>query len=69
MIVIGGEGIAEIAGQKFAVGYGSIISIERGEYHGFVNTGQSALILYWIYDPPGAESKFSSKSPKEMMRD
>jgi quercetin dioxygenase-like cupin family protein len=60
IVVIGGEGLAQIAGQEFAIGYGGVISIERGESHGFVNTGKSALTLLWIYDPPGAESKFIS---------
>ncbi len=60
IVVIGGEGLATIAGQEFAIGLGSVISIDRGESHGFVNTGGSALTLLWIYDPPGAESKFLS---------
>jgi quercetin dioxygenase-like cupin family protein len=67
IVVIGGEGLAEIAGQEFAIGYGSVIGIDRGESHGFVNTGQSALVLLWIYDPPGAERKFSGERAKEGM--
>jgi hypothetical protein len=41
--------------------------IDRSESHGFLNTGQSALVLLWIYDPPSAESKFISQSTKEGM--
>lgn len=69
IVVISGEGQTKIAGHEFAVGYGSVIDIDRGEPHGFVNTGQAPLTLLWIYDPPGAESKFISKSTKEGRRD
>jgi quercetin dioxygenase-like cupin family protein len=65
IVVIGGEGWAKIAGQEFAIGYGSVIDIDRGEPHGFVNTGRSPLVLLWIYDPPGAERKFSGGRTKE----
>jgi transketolase C-terminal domain/subunit len=67
IVVMGGEGMAKIAGREFAVGYGSVIAIDPGEYHGFVNTGHQPLILLWIYDPPGAESKFVTRVPKEGM--
>ena len=67
IVVMGGEGMAKIAGQEFAVGYGSVIAIDPGDYHGFVNTGHQPLILLWIYDPPGAESKFATRVPREGM--
>jgi mannose-6-phosphate isomerase-like protein (cupin superfamily) len=67
IVVIGGEGQAKIAGQEFAIGYGSVIDIGKGESHGFVNPSQSPLVLLWIYDPPGAEKKFVSERAKEGM--
>ncbi|MDR3592337.1 MAG: cupin domain-containing protein [Negativicutes bacterium] len=56
--VIGGEGVARIDGREFAISQGSVIGLDRGERHGFVNTGKTDLMMLWIYDPPGAEEKF-----------
>lgn len=67
IVVVGGQGQAKVAGQEFSIAYGSVIDINRGESHGFVNTGQSTLVLLWIYAPPGAEKKFSRGNKKEGM--
>jgi len=67
IVVLAGEGMAKIAGQEFAVRQGSIIGIDPGEAHGFANTGSAALTLLWIYDPPGAESRFIPPAAKEGM--
>jgi transketolase len=68
VICIGGEGLAKIAGHEFPVGYGSVIGIDQGEPHQFLNTGQQPLTLLWIYDPPGAERKFVPKAPESIDR-
>jgi quercetin dioxygenase-like cupin family protein len=64
ILVIGGQGEAKISGQTFDIRFGSVIGLERGEPHGFVNTGETDLMLFWIYDPPGEEEKFCKIASK-----
>lgn len=66
IVVMGGQGVAKISGREFDIRFGSVIGLDRGEPHAFVNTGATELTLLWIYDPPGAENKFiKSNSGRE----
>ena len=64
IVVIGGQGLAKISGQESEIHFGSILGLDRGEPHAFINTGTTELTLLWIYDPPGAEDKFHKVSSK-----
>ena len=68
VVVIGGEGLAKIAGQMFPVIHGSVIEISCGESHQFFNTGQHPLKLLWIYEPPDSERRFAEKPLKVSTR-
>ncbi|MBL8882549.1 MAG: cupin domain-containing protein [Hyphomicrobium sp.] len=47
-----GEGMAEIAGEILALARGSLVLIQRGESHGFRNTGEGELRILTFYVPP-----------------
>lgn len=52
LFVVSGEGQAEVAGETFALSEHSLLLVERGEAHGFRNTGKSELRILTFYVPP-----------------
>lgn len=62
MIIYEGTGLAIINDVETAICKGDIISVEKSEPHGFINTGEDNLKILWIYYPPGAaDGKFLRK--------
>lgn len=50
--VASGTGEADIAGQTFALEANTLVLIQRGDPHGFRNTGQTDLRILTFYVPP-----------------
>lgn len=50
--VVSGTGSAEIAGETFDLAPSTLVLIQRGDGHGFRNTGSSDLCLLTFYTPP-----------------
>ena len=50
--VASGSGEADIAGQTFAMEANALVLIQRGDPHGFRNTGQTDLRILTFYVPP-----------------
>ncbi|MEA4846581.1 MAG: cupin domain-containing protein [Clostridiaceae bacterium] len=49
--VIEGEGSALVNGERKKAGKGTIIVANVGSEHGFINTGDSDLVLYCVFSP------------------
>ena len=58
ILVVSGQGTATIDGKDVEVKPMQIIGLGKNESHGFANTGDEPLCMYWIYTPPGPEAKF-----------
>lgn len=58
MFVYLGTGRGTVGGKDVTIKPGDLISVEKGESHSFVNTGDEDLCLLWVYSPPGSEKKF-----------
>jgi mannose-6-phosphate isomerase-like protein (cupin superfamily) len=58
ILVLQGIGVGRVGGQEIHVEPRSVIAIDKGEPHQFVNTGSEELILCWIYSPSGPEVRF-----------
>ncbi len=54
--VVSGVGLAEIAGERFDLTPSALVLIERGEPHGFRNTGDADLCLLTFYAPPAYDA-------------
>lgn len=55
--VVSGIGIADIAGESFALEPSILVLIQRGDGHGFRNTGASELCLLTFYTPPAYDDE------------
>jgi mannose-6-phosphate isomerase-like protein (cupin superfamily) len=54
--VVSGAGLADIAGERFDLTPSMLVLIERGEPHGFRNTGEGDLCLLTFYAPPAYDA-------------
>lgn len=54
-----------IAGEKFIVKAGGVISIPVGVNHSFRNTGSEPVDGIQVYSPPGPEERFKAWKTKE----
>lgn len=54
--VVAGEGEATVAGETFPLIAQSLVLIERGESHGFRNTGDVSLQILTFYVPPAYDA-------------
>lgn len=50
--VVSGTGVADIAGECVDLAPAALILIQRGDPHGFRNTGRDDLCLLTFYTPP-----------------
>lgn len=50
--VLSGKGEATVAGETFAIAPGALVLIQRGDGHGFRNTGSANLEMLTLYVPP-----------------
>lgn len=58
-LIYNGTGILYSGGKEYPIKKGDVIGLGIGEDHGFLNTGDDALEIFWIYYPTGmAEKKF-----------
>ena len=58
ILVVQGTGTARIGGKEITIAPMEVIGIDKGEPHTFANTGDTHLCMYWVYTPPGPETKF-----------
>lgn len=56
LFVVSGTGEAEISGKKFELTPHTLLLVEKGEEHGFVNTGSEALKFLTFYVPPAYDN-------------
>lgn len=52
LFVVSGQGEAEIAGKKLELSAHTLVLIQRGDAHGFRNTGEEDLVTLTFYVPP-----------------
>lgn len=55
--VVSGTGEADIAGERFELTPSTLVLIERGDPHGFRNTGSGELCLLTFYTPPAYDAE------------
>lgn len=60
----GGEGYAEVDGERTEVSEGSTLMLGRGVQHLIVNTGDTQLKMHWVIFPPGLEDWFKALGRK-----
>lgn len=54
--VVSGTGTADVAGEHFDLAPALLVLIQRGDAHGFRNTGQADLCLLTLYTPPAYDA-------------
>lgn len=54
--VVSGTGTADVAGEHFNLAPSSLVLIQRGDAHGFRNTGGADLWLLTFYTPPAYDA-------------
>ena len=53
---VSGTGVAEVANETFDLAPSTLVLIQRGDGHGFRNTGSADLCLLTFYTPPAYDS-------------
>lgn len=59
--ILVGEGAIVVDGVKFRVGPGDILLTPSGSEHATVAGPDGALVIWWVYAPPGSEARWTSE--------
>jgi mannose-6-phosphate isomerase-like protein (cupin superfamily) len=52
LVIVSGEGVAILDGERTPIGPGWLVQVPAGTHHDLVNTGATDLRLYTVYAPP-----------------
>lgn len=61
-LILSGRGRIVIAGKEIPVAGGDFVSTPPNAEHSTVNDGDEPMLVFWVYAPPGAESRWMTQA-------